>query len=171
MIVDPDLRSSVYPGVCSDICVRPGIRTTQGIYPSLGGTDGIAARDTKSPSGAAYDPTGWIADPGLRSRVYPDMCCDIRVRPCTHTTPEICPKLGGAGGAAAQAAGPRWCADSGGADLIASARSDSRRLRQTQWYCRNAHRNQSKFNRCNLSHIIFPSSHVVLYLSDVSFIR
>jgi len=62
----------------------------------------------------------------------------------------------------------RRCGD-GGASLIASARSVSRRLRQTQWYCRNADRNQSKFNGCNLSHIIFPPSHVVLVLSDVSF--
>jgi hypothetical protein len=54
--------------------------------------------------------------------------------------------------------------------LIASAGSGSRRLRQTQWYRRNADRNQSKFHPCNLSHIIFPPSHVVLDLSDVSFI-
>src|SRR5260370_25461111 len=59
------------------------------------------------------------------------------------------------------------CAD-GGTGLIASARSSSRHLRQTQWYCRKANRNQSKFNRYNLSHIIFPPSHVVLGLSDVS---
>ena len=170
LIANPDLRTSVYPDVCSDIRVHPGIRTTQGIYPSLGGTGGVAARDTKSPGGAADDPTGWIADSGLRSSVYPDVCCDIRVRPCTHTTPEICPKLGGADGVAAQGAGSHWCADRGGADLIAPARSDSKRLRQTQWCRRNAHRNQSNFNRYNLSHIIIPPSHVVLCLSDVSFI-
>jgi hypothetical protein len=170
LIADPDLRTSVYPDVCSDIRVHPGIRTTQGIYPSLGGTGGVAARDTKSRAGAADDPTGWIADPGVRSSVYPDVCCDIRVRPCTHATPEICPKLGPAGGVAAEAAVSRQCGDSGGADLIASDRSSSRRLRQTQWYCRNAHRNQSNFNRYNLSHIIFPPSHVVLCLSDVPFI-
>jgi hypothetical protein len=157
LIADPDLRTSVYPGVCSDIRVHPGTRTTQGIYPSLGGSGGVAARDTKSPSGAADDPTGWIADPGLRSSVYPDVYSNIRVRSCTHTTPEICPKLGPASGVAAEAAVSRQCGDSGGADLIASARSNSRRLRQTQWYCRNAHRNQSNFNRYNLSHIIFPS--------------
>jgi hypothetical protein len=39
--------------------------------------------------------------------------------------------------------------------LIASARSGSRRLRQTQWYRRNADRNYSKLNRL---HIIFPPS-------------
>ncbi len=83
-------------------------------------------------------------------------------------TPEICPKLGGAGGVAAEAAVSHRCAG-GGTDLIASARSSSRHLRQTQWYCRDADRNQSKFNRCDLSHIIFPPSHVVLGLSDVSF--
>jgi hypothetical protein len=54
--------------------------------------------------------------------------------------------------------------------LIASARSSLRRLRQTQWYCRKTNRNESKFNRCNLGHIIFPPSHVVLGLSDVCFI-
>jgi hypothetical protein len=110
-----------------------------------------------------------IADPGLRPSVYPDVSSDIRVRHGNRTTPEICPKLGGAGGVAAQAAVSRRCADSG-TDLIASARSNSRRLRQAQWHCRKANRNQSKFNRCNLSHIIFPPSHVVLGLSDVSFI-
>jgi hypothetical protein len=73
--------------------------------------------------------------------------------------------LGGAGGVAGQAAVSHRCAG-----LIASARSGSRHLRQTPWYCRQANRNQSKFNRCNLSHIIFPPSHVILDLSDVSFI-
>ena len=73
-IADPRLRTSVHPDVCSDIRVHPGIRTTQGIYPSLGGTGGVAARDTKSRGGAADDPTGWIADPGVRSSVYPDVC-------------------------------------------------------------------------------------------------
>jgi hypothetical protein len=77
--------------------------------------------------------------------------------------------LGGAGGVAGQAAVSHRCA-SGGAGLIASARSGSRHLRQTPWYCRKADRNQSKFNRCNLSHVIFPPSHVVIRLSDVSFI-
>jgi hypothetical protein len=170
LIADPGLRTSVYPGVCSDIRVHAGIRTTQGIYPSLGGTGGVAARDTKSRGGAAGDPTGRVADPCLRTSVYPNVCSGIRVRPGTHITRGIRPKLGGTGGVAGQAAVSRRCADSGGADLIASARSSSRRLRQTQWYCRNAHRNQSNFNRYNLSHIIFPPSHVVLCLSDVSFI-
>ena len=122
MIVDPDLRSSVYPGVCSDICVRPGIRTTQGIYPSLGGTGGVATRDTKSPSGAADDPTGWISDPGLRSSVYPDLYSGIRVHPGICTTQGIYPSLSGAGGVAAQATKSRggaaddptgWIADPG----------------------------------------------------------
>ena len=78
--------------------------------------------------------------------------------------------LAGAGGVAGQGAVSRrcWCGDTG---LIASASSDSRRLRQTPWYCRNVDPNQSKFNRCNLSHIIFPLSHVVLRWSDVSCIR
>src|SRR5207253_6199994 len=124
---------------------------------------------TKPPSGAAGDPTGLIADPGLRTSVYPNVCSGIRVRPGTYAPRGICPKLGSAGGDAAEAAVSRRCAG-GGAGLIASARSNSRHLRQTQWYCRNADRNQSKFNRCNLSHIIFPPSHVVLGLSDVSFI-
>ena len=171
MIVDPGLRTSVYPGVCSDIRVHPGIRTTQGIYPSLGGAGRVATQAAKSRGGAADDPTGWIADSCLRTSIYPNVCSGIRVRPgTTDTTRWICPKLGGAGGVAAEAAVSRRCGDSGGADLIASARSSSRRLRQTQWYCRNAHRNQSNFNRYNLSHIILPPSHVVLGLSDVSFI-
>jgi len=42
--------------------------------------------------------------------------------------------------------------------LIASARSGSRRLRQTQRYRRNADRNYSKLNRLDLIHIIFPPS-------------
>ena len=109
-----------------------------------------------------------IADPGLHSSVYPDACSDIRVRPGTRTTPEICPSLNGAGEVAAQAAVARGCAD-GGSGLIAPAGSGPRRLRQTQWHCRNADRNYSKFNRCNLSHIIFPPSHVVLGLNDVAF--
>ncbi len=41
----------------------------------------------------------------------------------------------------------------GGDGLIASARSGSRRLRQTQWYRRNADRNYSKLNRLDLIHI------------------
>jgi hypothetical protein len=110
-----------------------------------------------------------IVDPGLRSSVYPDACSDIRVRSGTWTTPEICPSLNGAREVAAQATVARGCAD-GGSGFIASAGSGSRRLRQTQWNCRNADRYQSKFNRCNLSHIMFPPSHVVLGLSDVSFI-
>ena len=109
-----------------------------------------------------------IADPGLRSSVYPDVCSDIRGRRGTRTTPEICSTLNGAGEVAAQAAVSRGCAD-GGSGFVASARSGSRRLRQSQWYCRNADRNQSKSNRSNLSHIISPS-HVVLGLRDVSFI-
>jgi hypothetical protein len=109
-----------------------------------------------------------IADPGLRTSVYPDVCSDIRVRPGTRTTPEICPSLNGAGEVAAHAAVARGCAD-GGSGLIAPAGSGPGRLRQTQCYCRNADRNHSNFNRCNLSHIIFPPSHVVLGLSDVSF--
>ena len=83
------------------------------------------------PSGAAGDPSGLIADPGLRSSVYPDVCSDIRVRPGTRTTPEICPSLNGAGEVAAQGAVARGCAD-GGSGFIASAGSGSRRLRQTQ---------------------------------------
>ena len=110
-----------------------------------------------------------IADPDLRTSVYPNVCSGIRVRLGNHTTRGMCPKLDGVGGVAAQAAVSRRCG-SDGAGLIASAVSGSRRLRQTQWYCRNADRNQPKFNRCNLSHIIFPPSHVVLGLSDVSFI-
>jgi hypothetical protein len=103
-----------------------------------------------------------IADPGLRSSVYPDVCSDIRVPPGTRTTPEICPNLNGVGEVAAQAAVAGGCAD-GGSGFIASAGSGSRRLRQTQWHCRNADRNQSKFNRCNLSHIIsfHPTSSLV----------
>ena len=89
--------------------------------------------------------------------------------PVLGTTPEICSSLSGAGEVAAQAAVARSCAD-GGSGFIASANSGSRRLRQTQWYCRNADRDHSKFNQGNLSHIIFPPSHVVLGLSDVSFI-
>jgi hypothetical protein len=77
--------------------------------------------------------------------------------------------LNAAGEVAAQAAVARGCAD-GGSSFIASTGSGSRRLRQTQWYCRNADRNQSKFNRCNLSHIIFRPSHTVLGLNNVSFI-
>jgi hypothetical protein len=61
--------------------------------------------------------------------------------------------LNGAGESAAQAAVACGCAN-GGSGFIASANSGSRRLRQTQWYCRNADRNQSKFNQGNLSHII-----------------
>lgn len=110
-----------------------------------------------------------IADPGLRTTVYPYVCSGIRVRRGNRTTPEICPKLGGAGGVAVKAAVSRRCG-SDGAGLIASVGSGSRRLRQTQWYRRNADHNHSKFNRCNLSHIIFPPSHVVLGLSEVSFI-
>lgn len=70
---------------------------------------------------------------------------------------------------AAQAAVAHGCAD-GGSGFIAPAGSGSRRLRQIQWYCRKADRNQSKFNRCNLSHIVFPPSHVGLGLGDVCFI-
>jgi hypothetical protein len=110
-----------------------------------------------------------IADPDLRTSVYPGVCSDIRVRPGTRTTPEICRSLNGAGEVAAQAAGARGCAD-GGSGFIASAGSGSRRLRQTQWYCRNAHRDHSEFNQGDVSHIIFPPSHVVLDLSDVSFV-
>src|SRR5439155_10565419 len=128
-----------------------------------------AASATNARSGAAGDPTVLIADPSLRSSVYPDVCSDIRVRRGTRTTPEIGTSLNGAGEVAAQAAVARGCAD-GGSGFIASAGSGSWRLRQTQCYCRNAHHNQSKFNRCNLSHIIFPPSHVVPGLSDVSFI-
>jgi hypothetical protein len=155
--------------VCSDIRVGRGIRITPEICPKLGGAGGVAAQTTKSASGAADDPTGWIADPGLRSSVYPDVCSGIRAWRGNRTTSEICPKLGGAGGVAAQTDVSRRYAG-GGASLIASARSGSRHLRQTPWYCRNADRNQCKFSRCNLSHIIFPPSHVVLGLSDVSFI-
>jgi hypothetical protein len=110
-----------------------------------------------------------IADPGLRSNVYPGGSSDIQVRGGIRTSPKICPKLGGAGGVTDQAAVSCRCAD-GGTGLIASARSGSRRLRQIQWCCRKANRNQSKLNRSNLSHIIFPPSHVVLGLSDVPFI-
>ena len=131
MITDPGLRTSVYPGVCSEIRVRPGIHTTQSIYPSLCGAGGVAARATKSRSDAAGDPTGLIADPDLRTSVYPNVCSGIRVRPGNHTTRGICPKLDGVGGVAAQAAVSRGCAR-GDTGLIASARSDSRRLRQTQ---------------------------------------
>jgi hypothetical protein len=46
----------------------------------------------------------------------------------------------------------------GGDGLIASARSGSRRLRQTQWHRRNADRNHSKLYRLDLIHIIFPPS-------------
>jgi hypothetical protein len=169
LIADPGLRTSVYSDVCSDIRVRPHTRTTPEVCPSLSGVGAVTAQATKSRSGAADDPTGLIADPGLRSRAYPDVCSGIRVRPHTRTTPEICPKLRGASGVAAQAAVSRRCAG-GGTGLIASARSSSRHLRQTQWYCREANRNQSKFNQCNLSHVIFPPSHVVLGLSDVSFV-
>jgi hypothetical protein len=110
-----------------------------------------------------------IADPDLRSSIYPGVSSDIRVRRGNRTTPEICPSLNGAAEVAAQAAVARGCAD-GGSGFIASAGPGPRRLRQTQWYCRKANRNQSKFNRCNLSHIIFPPSHVVLAFSDVSLI-
>jgi len=110
-----------------------------------------------------------IADPGLRTTVYPRVCSNIRVGRGTRPTPEICPSLNGAGEVAAQAAVARGCAD-GGRGLIASTGSGSRRLRQTQCYCRNADHNQSKFNRWNLSHNFFPPSHVVLGLSDVAFI-
>ncbi len=112
---------------------------------------------------------GAAAAAAVRSSVYPDVCSHIRVRPGTRITPEICRSLNGVGEVTAQAAVARGCAD-GGSGLIASAGSGSRRLRQTQCDCHNAHHNQSKFNRCNLSHIIFPPSHVVLGLSDVSFI-
>ena len=132
----------------------------------MSGAGGVTAHATKSGSGAADDPTGWIADLALRTSVYPDACSDIRVRPGTRTTPEVCPSLNGAGGVAAQAAVSGRCAG-GGTGLIDSARSDSRHLRQTPWYCRNADPDQSKFNRCNLSHIIFPPSHVVFCLSDL----
>jgi hypothetical protein len=169
LIADPGLRTSVYSDVRSDIRVRPYTRATPEVCPSLSGAGGGTAQATKSRSGAADDPTGWIADPGLRTSVYPDVCSGIRVWRGNRTTSEICPKLGGASGVAAQAAVSHRCAG-GGTGLIASARSSSRHLRQTQWYCHKANRNQSKFNRCNLSHIIFPPSHVVLGLSDVSFI-
>src|SRR5207302_11053663 len=92
-------------------------------------------------------------------------CPDIGVRHGIRASPEIW--LGGACGVANYATVSRRCAD-GRTGLTASARSSSRCLRQAQCYCRKANRNQSKFNRCNLSHIIFPPSHVVLVLSDVS---
>jgi hypothetical protein len=103
-----------------------------------------------------------IADPGLRSSVYPDVCSDIRGRPGTRTTPEICSSLNGAGEVAAQAAVAYGCAD-GGSGFIAPDGSGSRRLRHTQWYCRNADRDHSKFNQGNLSHIIslHPTSSLV----------
>jgi hypothetical protein len=169
LIADPGLRISVYSDVYPGIRVGRGTRITPEICPKLGGAGGVTAQATKSGSGAADDPTGWTADPGLRTSVYSDVCSGIRVRRGTRITPEICPKLGGAGGVTAQATVSRHCA-SGGAGLIASARSSSGRLRQTPWYCRNADRNQSKFNRCTLSHVILPPSHVVIRLSDVSFI-
>ncbi len=51
----------------------------------------------------------------------------------------------------------------GGDGLIASARSGSRRLCQTQWYRRNGDRNYSKLNRLDLIHIIFPPSEAFLF--------
>ena len=157
MIADPGRRTSVYSDVSSDIRVRFYTRTTPEICPSLSGAGGVTAQSSKSRSGTADDHTGWIADPGLRSNVYPDVCSGIRVWRGNRTTSEICPKLGGVRGVAAQAAMSRRCAG-GGTGLIASARSSLRRLRQTPWYCRNTDRKQSKFNRCNVSHVIFHPS-------------
>jgi hypothetical protein len=102
-----------------------------GICPKLGGARDVAAQAAKSRSGATDDSTGWIADPGLRTSVHPDVCSGIRVWPCTRTTSRIYSNLWGTGRVAAQAAVSRRCADRG-TGLIASARSGSRRLRQTQ---------------------------------------
>ena len=104
----------------------------------MGSADGVAAEAIKSRSGAASDPTGWIADPDLRSSVYPDVCPDIGVRHGIRASPEIW--LGGAFGVANYATVSRRCAD-GRTGLTASARSSSRCLRQAQCYCRKA--NQS----------------------------
>ena len=102
-----------------------------GFIPSWAALVELPLEPPSPPSGAAGDPTALIADPGLRTSVYPGVCSDIRVGRGTRTTLEICTKLGGAGGVAAQAAVSRRCG-SDGAGLIASAVSGSRRLRQTQ---------------------------------------
>src|SRR4029078_8179004 len=152
---DPGLRSSVYPDVCPDIRVRPYTRTTPEVCPSLSGAGGVEA--IQSRSGAADDATGGIADPGLRSSVHPDVCCGIRVGSRTPNTSRIYSNLRGTGRVADQDALAHRCAGDG------TARWSSRHLRLTEWYCRNADRNQSKFNRCNLSHIIslHPTSSLV----------
>ena len=137
--------------MCSGVRVRRGIRTSPCIC--LCSAHRFAACASKPPSGAAGDANGLIADPGLRTSVYSDACSGIRVRSGNRTTRGICAQLGCAGGVAAQAAVSRQCGDSD-PSLITSVRSNSRPLRQTPWYCRNAHHNHSKFNRCNLSHIV-----------------
>jgi len=156
-LIDPGLRSSVYPDVCSDIRGRPGTRTTPEICSSLNGAGEVAAPAIVARSGAADDATGWIADPGLRSSVHPDVCCGIRVWSCTRTTSRIYSNLWGTGRVADQAAVSHRCAGGG------TARWSSRHLRLTEWYCRNADRNQSKSSRSNLSHIIslHPTSSLV----------
>ena len=57
--------------------VGPVIGTTPEICSSLNGAGGVQA--AKSRSGAADDAAGWIADPGLRCSIHPDVCCGIRV--------------------------------------------------------------------------------------------
>jgi hypothetical protein len=103
-----------------------------GLWPSLWSPRRVTAQATMSRCGAG-DPSGLVAGPGLRTSVCAGVRSDIRVRPGIRTTPGICPSLCRSG-------------------------SGSRRLCQTQWYCRNAHHNHSEFNPVNLSHVIFPPS-------------
>ena len=94
-----------------------------------------------------------IANPRLHTRVCRGVCSYIRGRSGVQSTHGIYPDLWCSGRVTARAAISRHC---GGGDggLIASARSGSRRLRQTQRYRRNADRNHSKPNRFDLIHII-----------------
>jgi hypothetical protein len=156
LITDPSLHTRVYRGVCSDVHVRSGIHGTHGIYSSLCSSCRVAARDT-IPGTGGDDPNGLIADPRLRTSAYRGVCSYIRGRSGVQSTHGIYPDLWCSGRVTARAAISRRC---GGGDggLIASARSGSRRLRQAQWYRRNADRNYSKLNRLDLIHIIFPPS-------------
>jgi len=157
LITDPSLHTRVYRGVCSGVHVRSGIHGTPGIYSSLCSSRRVAARDTL-PGTGADDPNGLIADPRSRTSAYRGVCSYIRGRSGVQSTHGIYPDLWCSGRVTARAAISRRCGGGDGTGLIASARSGSRRLRQTQWYRRNADRNHSKPNRFDLIHIIFPPS-------------